>query len=271
MELSVQVHAVIRCKYRPVSEPPALHTHGFYQLVCVALGRGWLAADGETYTVREGDVFLLAPGVPHSPYALRGESMTTYELKFEAKEPLASLLVGVPPRILGGAPRVRELLSLAAEEGRAKRPHYRELIALSVESALYLLVRGNSAAMPTSLTVTAEEEAPLLFRIRSYLDQNLDAKITLDLLASQFAVSREHLCRRFSEVFGTSPMRYLNARRHERACALLVGTDMTVTEIAAATGYATVHYFSRAFRNAEGISPAEYRLGRRDNIVVDLK
>ena len=71
MELSVNVHAVIRCKYRPLSEYSAPHTHGFYQLVCVAVGQGWITVNDEQHMAREGDVFLLAPEVAHT-VLLRG-------------------------------------------------------------------------------------------------------------------------------------------------------------------------------------------------------
>ena len=40
---------------------------------------------------------------------------------------------------------------------------------------------------------------------------------------------------------------------------------MTVTEIAAATGYSSIHYFSRAFSAAAGVSPYEYRRRSRDS------
>ena len=271
MELSVGIRTVIRCKYRPASAAPCgAHTHDFYQLVCVAAGQGWIAVGEERYIAREGDVFLLLPETAHSIYVLPGEGMTTYELKFDAKEPLASRLIGVPPRILGGVERVRALLAFAAEEGRDKPLYYRELIALAVEGALYFLLRGNPPTAPEAVVTETESEAPILFRVRAFLDSHLDANVTLDGLAMQFSLSREHLCRRFSEAFGLSPIRYLNARRHERACALLSGTDMTVTEISVATGYSSVHYFSRAFRAAEGVTPLAYRRQRRDNISVDF-
>ena len=230
MELSVGIRTVIRCKYRPASVPPSAgHTHEFYQLVCVAAGQGWIAVGDERYIAKEGDVFLLLPDTAHSIYVLPGEGMTTYELKFDAAAPLASRLIGVPPRILGGVERVRALLSFAAEEGQGKLPYYRELIALAVEGALYFLLRGNPPESPEAVVTESEEGAPILFRVRPYLDSHLDSNVTLDSLAAQFSLSREHLCRRFSEAFGLSPIRYLNARRHERACVLLSGTDMTVT------------------------------------------
>ena len=271
MELLVEIRTVIRCKYRPITVPqPAGHTHEFYQLVCVAAGQGWISVGDERYVAREGDVFLLLPEVAHNIYVLPGEAMTTYEVKFNAAPSLAARFVGVPPRILGGAERVRALLSFAAEEGQGRLPYYRELIGLAVEGALYFLLRGNPPESPEAVVTESESEAPLLFRVRAYLESHLDTNVTLDSLADQFSLSREHLCRRFASAFGLSPIRYLNARRHERACALLSGTDMTVTEIAAATGYSSVHYFSRAFRAAEGVTPLAYRAKRRDNVTVNF-
>ena len=215
-------------------------------------------------------MFLLLPGVAHDIYVLPSEGMTTYELKFDASETLASHLVGVPPRILGGIERVRELLAFAAEEGLSKRMYYRELVALAAEGALYFLLRGNPPAASELVTTASENEAPLLFRMRAFLDENLASDITLDQLADRFFLSREYLCRRFSDAFGMSPIRYLNMRRHERACDLLSGTDMSVTDIAAASGYSSVHYFSRVFRANEGVTPLAYRMQRRDNITLDF-
>jgi AraC-like DNA-binding protein len=39
----------------------------------------------------------------------------------------------------------------------------------------------------------------------------------------------------------------------------MVGTAMTLSEIAMKSGFATIHSFSRAFRSIEGLSPREYR------------
>ena len=47
--------------------------------------------------------------------------------------------------------------------------------------------------------------------------------------------------------------------RHERAIRLLMHSDMPITHIALELGYTDAANFTRAFRNAEGLSPSRYR------------
>jgi transcriptional regulator GlxA family with amidase domain len=62
-----------------------------------------------------------------------------------------------------------------------------------------------------------------------------------------------------TRVAGPPPLKYLARYRLDRARELLLSTDQSVAEIAAATGFRDPFYLSRVFRRAEGCSPNEYR------------
>ena len=49
----------------------------------------------------------------------------------------------------------------------------------------------------------------------------------------------------------------------ERAKELLRSTPMKTAEIANAVGYKDSHYFSFVFKKTQGMSPREYRTGKR--------
>jgi AraC family L-rhamnose operon transcriptional activator RhaR len=51
--------------------------------------------------------------------------------------------------------------------------------------------------------------------------------------------------------------------RLERAKRLLVESDKQIKEVAKECGFASAHYFSEAFVNAEGFSPGEHRRRHR--------
>lgn len=263
----VTVRASGRVKYRPrpASDPCILeHSHRLYQLVAITSGRSTIHVTGEAISAAEGDVFFLPPGLMHTLHSTEGE-MNTEEVRFSVSDEMAALLAHVPTRILGDADRVRALLSFAVAEGVDRRPHYRELVALTVESILYLLARSYAPQLGEGLPLMSRTEggASAIETVREYLEQNYDERITLKSLADRFSLTREHLCRSFTAAFGVSPIHYLNVCRYERACVLLAETDLSVTEIAAATGYSSIHYFSRAFSSAAGLSPYEYRRARR--------
>ena len=259
----VTVRASGRVKYRPRPETdPCLleHSHRLYQLVAITSGKSTVALAGERVTVEEGDILFLAPGLLHTLYSTEGE-MSADEVRFSVSDEMAALLAHVPPRILGDAERIRSLLGFAVLEGVERRPHYRELVALSVESILYVLARAHAPQLAEGVPLMSRSEgvATGIETVREYLENNFDERITLGSLAERFSLTREHLCRSFTAAFGVSPIHYLNVCRYERARTLLAETDLSVTEIAAATGYSSIHYFSRAFSSAAGRSPYEYR------------
>lgn len=79
--------------------------------------------------------------------------------------------------------------------------------------------------------------------------------------AAEVGVSRAALARRFVELVGQSPMRYLRGWRMAIAADLLRGSDRTVTEVARQVGYRSPFTFSAAYKRHFGTSPSDHRGG----------
>ena len=62
----------------------------------------------------------------------------------------------------------------------------------------------------------------------------------------------------FKEVTGRPPIRYLIDLRITRAKQLIREENLNMTQIAASLGFHSVHYFSRYFKKATGLSPTQY-------------
>lgn len=82
---------------------------------------------------------------------------------------------------------------------------------------------------------------------------------TIPELARVSGVSPAHFARTFRIAFGLPPHRYLLTRRLERAAAMLVETELSVTEIALETGWKSLGSFSRTFRDVMGTPPTRHR------------
>ena len=96
-------------------------------------------------------------------------------------------------------------------------------------------------------------------RMAVYMAENCEQPLRLEDLQRRFAYSQNHIIRLFREQFGTTPHRYLTLSRIRRAQQLLLSTDYTVAQIAAACGYEDRSVFLRAFRQQAGCSPAQWR------------
>jgi transcriptional regulator GlxA family with amidase domain len=91
------------------------------------------------------------------------------------------------------------------------------------------------------------------------MDKNIEMPLSLDKVASQCSVSSRQLLRLFKTHVGASPQQHYLTLRLDKAVLLLQQTNLTMTEIAIATGFANLSYFSVAFSKRALISPSRYR------------
>lgn len=98
-----------------------------------------------------------------------------------------------------------------------------------------------------------------LLPIKEYLDGHFAEKIALDDLAERFGISKFYLTRVFKEQYGVSINNYLLQVRITKAKNMLRFTDEKVETIGHSCGLGEANYFSRTFKQAEGITPSEYR------------
>lgn len=77
-------------------------------------------------------------------------------------------------------------------------------------------------------------------------------------MAQMVSLSRSQFYKYYNDFFGRSPMQDINEARIEKAKILLTNTEFSVTEVAEMVGYASIHHFSRTFKEHTGISPLQY-------------
>ncbi|WP_199615262.1 helix-turn-helix domain-containing protein [Paenibacillus alkalitolerans] len=68
-----------------------------------------------------------------------------------------------------------------------------------------------------------------------------------------------YIARCMNQVFGCTPLEYLNQYRLEQAKLLLMNTDYPVSRIAEDVGFTHVSYFTQCFAKSEGLTPSAYR------------
>jgi AraC-like DNA-binding protein len=101
--------------------------------------------------------------------------------------------------------------------------------------------------------------ARLVKRVQEYMHKNIEKVLSIEDIAKECEVSREHLSRVFKEQLGESPATYLVKRRMELACRLLISTNLSCKEIASQAGYENVVSFNRTFKRLVKMTPGEIR------------
>ena len=101
----------------------------------------------------------------------------------------------------------------------------------------------------------------IFFAAKNLIDGNyLSPDIAIGEIAGGLKVSPNYLTKLFRKMLGMSAMDYINTRRLEHSCGLLKQTNMTVREVAFASGFNDANYFTRFFRKKYGETPGARRL-----------
>ena len=99
----------------------------------------------------------------------------------------------------------------------------------------------------------------LIIKAQTYIEENLEEKISFEKLANLLAISRRNFDRRFIKATGNTPVEYLQRVKVEAAKKELEKGRKSVFEIMNEVGYADDKAFREVFRKVTGLSPLEYR------------
>ena len=95
--------------------------------------------------------------------------------------------------------------------------------------------------------------------VRRFINRSFTEPITLESIAGQFFVSKEHLSRTFKQEFDSTVMDYIITKRIDKAKHLLQDPSVSIKYAAEEVGYMDLTYFHRIFKKITGITPAQVR------------
>ncbi|MHA4845481.1 GlxA family transcriptional regulator [Flavitalea antarctica] len=102
------------------------------------------------------------------------------------------------------------------------------------------------------------EDEPIL-KAQNFIEKNYAEKLTVDELASMFALGRRNLERRFKKATSNTVVEYIQRVKIEAAKFSLESSYDNVNEVMYKVGYNDTKAFRTTFRKITGLSPIQYR------------
>ena len=93
---------------------------------------------------------------------------------------------------------------------------------------------------------------------KRFIHENYKEKIGIAEMCREVGCSKSTLITSFRKTFGTTVNKYLTDVRLNEAMRMLKGGEMSIGEIAEATGFSDQSYFSKVFSAQFGMPPSEY-------------
>ncbi len=143
------------------------------------------------------------------------------------------------------------------EEANCKKTCYEEYIKAYL-SLLYAAMCRNSLILDVS-NFRNNKQVRKLLPVLNYIETHFLNKFTLDDMCRELNINKFNLCKEIKRHFGYTFTEYVNLRRLSFAQDLLLNSDKNITEIALDSGFASVQYFNKCFKNYTSYSPKKYQ------------
>ncbi len=248
------------------------HRHADIEFNYCIKGTRDVIIDRKRYTLSEGDISVVAPGVSH---------------EFPPSEDPDRLVLTV---IVGSSFLKKHFSAFSSSDFRSRVISSAKCKTGSdLKHALDSIVRLSEAeTVRSSLLITGE-----LYKVCAFLldecscskndesgepdpmtlesiDKALDLiyydykrSVTVDEAANVTGYGKSNFCKIFKKTTGMTFHEALNKRRISLACGLLLETGLSVSEIAEEVGFCEVKSFCRVFKATEGVTPGTYRRQRK--------
>lgn len=229
------------------------HRHDTYAIGITMGGIQSFDYRGSPRASSPGQVVVLHPDELHDGRAGDGNSFR-YRTTYVAPARMQEILGGRPlPFVAGGVSNDARLKSATL---KLLENYDRPLDEAEEQDALFELTMTLEAVAGTRAPVSVVNRAAAV-RARAYIDSHLKDGFSLEELERETGHQRWQLSRDFRKLFGTSPYRYLVARRLDKARAL-IAAGQSGAAAAHTCGFADQSHFGRAFRQAFGMTPLNW-------------
>ncbi|MGV3764291.1 helix-turn-helix domain-containing protein [Parapedobacter sp.] len=250
------------------------HMHDAHELIFIRSGSGNFYVGNAIRRFQAGDVFLLAPGVPHwfrceRPAAGPSNAYEFVVLQFY-KSFLGEQYFELPEH--GRLKRMFGTTGLALSFNGLTKDMLAEWL-LSMPQAIgqrrlmfvlrILATLGNDPdsttlhqAIATDIELGGKEQLNLIYH---FVREHLSERIYLEDVATQLHMSVPTLCRYFKRWTGQTFVDFVQEMRIEQACELLKATSLPIRIVCRDSGFHSMAHFIRVFKRFKGLTPHRFR------------
>jgi len=131
--------------------------------------------------------------------------------------------------------------------------------AIFCSKAFQIDIQRDSQSPFTIFIGQKEHEDESIKKAQDFIENNFQNKITVDQLATMFALSRRNLERRFKKATSNTVIEYIQRVKIEAAKKNLETARKNINEVMYEAGYNDTKAFRTTFKKITGLSPIQYR------------
>ncbi len=235
------------------------HYHESIEIIYVKSGTISAFCGAKEVVLKKGDVCIFMPGEIHGFQS--AEANHLYVIKLDicsyTEEIDLDKLRLADNRIKEGDnayPMIAALINEMVSEHLEKKRGYEFAVRCCKNKIVAEILRNLKYDF-----IDTSRNIRILSKINKFLEERYGQKVELEEIAAACHFSKYYFAHKLKEMTGMTFVQYLTAFRLEKAAMLLKNGDMTITEVAAESGFGSLRSFNRAFLSAYKITPSNFR------------
>ena len=227
----------------------------FHVLIIVREGRLDMYEGDQEFHLHKHQYLYLKPGIEHGGLSDYSSDLSFYWFHFtldgDQKKPHKQGHFKRPEMSLDIASRLLD------EQERDDTPKD------TLNALLYLLL------LECSVTQDQQQVDPngLVDIAQLFIHDHFHESISTREVAEHCACHPDHLGRLFHKRMGISVSHFIREHRLRKARSLLRDTDLSIEDIARASGFSESHYFRRCFKEKNDLTPSVWRRMHRRQFI----
>lgn len=223
-------------------------------------GFGVLCIDGIKIDIKQGQSFFIHPKA-NCTFECGTENCEIIFVSFSSEEYLwlishTAFSSGVHTTPVIELPEPEKLFNVTSE-GKGEIYQY-----IKISAKMYDLLSYYIKYFPTE----KENFNHYVITARKYIELNYkNPEFTATDVSKYLKLDRSYLYKLFKAEVNMSVHNYINNLRITRAEALLKNTNLSIKDIASASGFSDQMYFSRLFKKKKNLTPSQYRKVSRES------
>jgi len=231
---------------------------GQYILLYCVSGQGTVMTNGNTYTLKPNQYFILAKNEGHHYYTSKDDPWSIYWVHFDGiianqqYEKFQNILKEkkyIVPYATNRIDQFNFVYSIIENSFQLE----------DLELAGILLNAFLASFLYSEILDQSNDQEDQISEAIKFMKLNLDKNFTIGELARKSNLSDSRYSEMIKKKTGFSPILYFNNLKINQSCQYLYFTDLSIKEICNKIGFNDPYYFSRIFKKSMGVSPNTYR------------
>lgn len=245
------------------------HWHKAVELIYSLRDSSSVKVNNKEYTLSKRDIVVVSPGDIHS-FHVKNDPGTMFFIQFDFTKlfglsgTVASKSYGFNTEIISLKDqkilheKLENQILQIIDEYNSRAFAYDLFFNARLLDITVILSRNISNRNIKSENSNKAYALSKLDKAFQYIEENYKNQITLYDVATSVGFSKAYFSRAFKKATEKNFHNYLNEYRIRKVEQLLFEVDVTITEIAYASGFNSIVTFNRIFKQIKGCSPTDY-------------